>query len=251
MNILRQSKPQASFSKAALSYEEFSDIQKKVGLTLLENLPTNIKGGRILDVGMGTGWLTEKVAERFPDADIFGVDFAEGMVQSARKKNIDFVIQADARALPFQKESFDLIVSNCAYQWVEDLKKTFTLNREILRSHGYFCFTCFGESTLKELWESLGTVNRLHCPTEKDIRDALRTGGFYSFEVSSVMMRQEFGDMFDLVRWLKRIGANQTKREIFIGRDALSCANDFYCQNFESDNGVFATFEIIMGKTQK
>jgi len=173
------------------------------------------------------------------------------MVQSACQKSIDFVLQADARALPFQKESFDLIISNCAYQWVEDLRKAFTLNHQILKSHGSFQFTCFGENTLKELWMSLKAENRLHRPTEDDIYDALKSGGFHSIQVRSEIITQDFYDMLDLIQWLKKIGANQIRREIFIGRDALTRANDFYCQNFSNSKGVYATFEVIKGKAQK
>jgi 3-methyladenine DNA glycosylase AlkC len=39
--------------------------------------------------------------------------------------------------------------------------------------------------------------------------------------------------MMALIRWLKSIGANSIKRDIFIGKTILSHANDFYCENFE------------------
>src|SRR5215216_2103855 len=40
---------------------------------------------RVLDVGCGTGALLRKAAERFPGAELVGVDPAAGMVEAAKK----------------------------------------------------------------------------------------------------------------------------------------------------------------------
>jgi tRNA (cmo5U34)-methyltransferase len=42
--------------------------------------------GRVLDLGMGTGELTRKVLDRFPRADVVGIDFAGRLLDGARRK---------------------------------------------------------------------------------------------------------------------------------------------------------------------
>ena len=70
---------------------------------------------RILDLGTGTGIAARKVAERYPDAEVVGVDIAPAMVDEARRKlppelrtRLRFEV-ADASRLPFAAGSFELV----------------------------------------------------------------------------------------------------------------------------------------------
>jgi SAM-dependent methyltransferase len=72
--------------------------------------------GRALDVGTGTGKAARLVAERFPAAEVVGVDLAPAMVEQARRLlpaglagRVAFA-EADAAALPFADGDFDLVV---------------------------------------------------------------------------------------------------------------------------------------------
>jgi ubiquinone/menaquinone biosynthesis C-methylase UbiE len=69
---------------------------------------------RIVDVGTGTGAGAFSLGQRFPDAEIVGVDLSAAMLEQARRntpeelrRRISFE-QADASALPFADGSFDL-----------------------------------------------------------------------------------------------------------------------------------------------
>lgn len=71
---------------------------------------------RVLDVGTGTGKAARLVAERFPQAEILGVDLAPAMVEHARRllppelpARVRFEV-ADASALPLRDEAFDLVL---------------------------------------------------------------------------------------------------------------------------------------------
>lgn len=68
---------------------------------------------RILDVGTGTGAGALRLAQRFPDAQVVGVDLSEAMLAHARRNTpaelrVTYE-RADASALPFADESFDLV----------------------------------------------------------------------------------------------------------------------------------------------
>lgn len=77
----------------------------------LETKPT------ILDLGVGTGLLTAKLAEQ--GARITGLDFSEAMLQQAREKmpQEEFILFDFSYGLPssLQEKKFDYIVS--AYAW--------------------------------------------------------------------------------------------------------------------------------------
>jgi len=251
-----------AFSKAALRYDEFSGLQKEIGLRLLEEI--EIKKGVffVLDIGIGTGWLTEKLVQHFPQAKITGIDFAPGMIECAKERKCKFkIVQADACALPFKNDTFDMVISNLTYQWIANLWGAFGLVYKVLKKGGMFYLSSFGKRTLQELFISLDIAidrkngNVIFTPKrladKEDIEKALLENGFYDIQVRTEIMKIHFTDMPSLMRWLKRIGATGMKHDIFIGRELLVRADDFYKRNFSDHNKIFASFEIVWGEAKK
>ncbi len=85
---------------------------------------------RVLDLGCGTGVLTKMIADRLnPEKGGFsmGIDAAAGMIRVARKKRETPVCKfeiAAAENLPFEKDSFDSVVSSLFFHHVPlDLKE--------------------------------------------------------------------------------------------------------------------------------
>jgi malonyl-CoA O-methyltransferase len=71
---------------------------------------------RVLDLGTGTGKAARLAAERFPEAEVVGVDLSPGMVEQARSlvpselgDKVRFQV-ADASELPFAEGEFDLVI---------------------------------------------------------------------------------------------------------------------------------------------
>lgn len=107
-----------------------SALQRGVGLAFVDALELDaLERGevhRILDVGCGDGFLTEKIAER-SHAHVVGIDPSAAMLTRARERNsqrLSFV-ELDVRTMTFD-EPFDLIVSANALHWVPDLAGAFT-----------------------------------------------------------------------------------------------------------------------------
>jgi ubiquinone/menaquinone biosynthesis C-methylase UbiE len=75
---------------------------RRVGLA--ESL---MPGGKVLDVGCGTGRFLSALPDRY---EAFGIDVSAGMLDFARKKGLE-VKQASGDDLPFDDGSFDLVVT--------------------------------------------------------------------------------------------------------------------------------------------
>lgn len=253
-----------AFSDSAMQYEALTGLHKEIGRELIQKISLDLTDGKILDVGMGTGWMTNRLKTRFSEAKVVGLDFSDGMIASAQAKYEGLqIIQADARAIPFQNESFDLIISNMAYQWVDDLPGAFQRNWKVLKDDGEFLSTMFGFETFKELFESLKTssqkkdeasaaglvIQRL--PKEIEIKAALTQAGFESVEVTSEWVKIRFPDMMGLLQWTKDIGANQLEKNIYVGKELLARANDHYNAHYRDGFGVYATLEVIWMKAVK
>jgi ubiquinone/menaquinone biosynthesis C-methylase UbiE len=87
-------------------------------------------GESLLDVGCGTGFFTRTLATAF-DGKVTGVDINHDWVRHAHSldKRASYVV-ADARALPYENASFDIVMSITALCFI---KNEITAIHEILR----------------------------------------------------------------------------------------------------------------------
>mgnify|MGYP001362374262 CR=1 FL=1 len=103
------------------------------------------EGDRVLDLGCGCG-LDSFVASRLVGSRgaATGVDLTPEMLEIARRglpswphRNLRF-FEASAESLPFDKEAFDLVISNGALNLVADKDAAFRQVRRLLRPGGRF-----------------------------------------------------------------------------------------------------------------
>lgn len=254
-----------AFSDAALQYDVLANLHKEIGRELMGKIKPAQDCRRILDIGMGTGWLTNRLSLSFPGAQVIGLDFASGMVERAKKYSRDNegfgIVQADAGALPFKDDVFDIIISNLTYQWVADLEQAFRLCYSVLNQEGTFCFTMFGYHTFAELFAALTYAGDQHRPgngcawprlaNREQITTALARGGFKNIKASDERIKAHFPDMMALVKWIKGIGANALPKDMFIGKELLGRADEYYNNHFRDRLGIYATLEVIWAEATK
>jgi len=68
-------------------------------------------GDRILDVGCGKGFLLYDFTQVVPGVEVRGIDVSEYAIAHAKDEVKDCVQVANANSLPFDDDSFDLVVS--------------------------------------------------------------------------------------------------------------------------------------------
>ena len=95
---------------------------------------------RILDVGCGTGEITLRLADLFPQATIIGVDIVESHLALARSRSsfgdrVRFEV-ADAYELPFEPRSFDLVVCRHVLQAIPTPERVMAELVRVARSGG-------------------------------------------------------------------------------------------------------------------
>jgi demethylmenaquinone methyltransferase/2-methoxy-6-polyprenyl-1,4-benzoquinol methylase len=103
---------------------------------------------KILDVGCGTADLSLAFSELGP---VVGCDFCQPMLQvglnkasAGRKRNAVTLLNADALALPFTDESFDVVASAFVLRNLADMNLGIREMRRVLRPGGVMAILDFG-----------------------------------------------------------------------------------------------------------
>jgi len=242
------------FSKVALSYDFYAHLQKRWANHLVskigkgKNVPC-----RVLDIGMGTGGLTLKLAKIFPQALIFGCDLASGMVECAKEKarkngikKVEF-IEADFEYLPYFDCFFDLVISNVAFQWALDIDRAFNEAYRVLNKGGDFYLTLLGQNSLKELREALERINPASFSEhkffkEEDIYLLMKNKPWQRFNVEKRVKKVAFKDILFCLKWLKAIGANYG---IKLKADGLALGKQIFSLRKLYPKQFYLTFEIF------
>ncbi|MCM8779738.1 MAG: methyltransferase domain-containing protein [Candidatus Omnitrophica bacterium] len=243
------------FSRAASNYDRHADIQKYFADLLLERLKSDRAASQnMLDIGTGTGNLLQGLSYIYPSANIAGLDISWGMLSKARER-MRRLLQADAAQLPFKDNSFDLVISNLALQWVVHLQSCFSEIARILKKEGNLYFNIFGPQTLKELKVIFPAIEeRFILSGLPDIERLLEKTGFKNIQSQRLIEKRIYPTMTDIVKWLKNIGANYTG---YIPVKSLGMrkiwqeAESNYKNQFAGGEGVYATFETFLIKAKR
>ena len=139
------------------AYYRFSpaggDVQSQIREFVLNKLVWDGRGSA-LDIGCGNGALVTRLAKKYPEASVTGIDYWAGKweySQKACERNAEIegvagrttFRKASAAALPFQEEMFDAAISNFVFHEVEDARDKREVIREALRvikKGGVFAF---------------------------------------------------------------------------------------------------------------
>jgi len=189
-------------STMAASYNErephFRPENRRHVRAILEALRAGF-GGRLLDLGCGTGFILELAADLFESID--GVDITPAMLARAPKAPHIRVHEADAAKLPFDAGSFDLVTAYSFFHHLEDMRAVLAEAFRVLRPGGGLYIDL---EPNRQFWENVMAVQASVGPsTSKLVRD----------EVDSVChtdarVAQEYGiaaDVFNLAEYNKAL----------------------------------------------
>jgi malonyl-CoA O-methyltransferase len=257
-----------SFSRAAADYDAAAVLQREVCSRMLERLDyVKLQPSRVLDVGSGTGWGTRQLTQRYPAAQVIALDIAIGMLQTSRgqagwwQKLFGGAKQgyvcADVEALPLAANSVELVWSNLALQWCNDLPATFAGLHRVLKVEGLLMFSTFGPDTLKELRQAFHGVDA-HSHLNRfadmhDIGDMLTHSGFAEPVMDMEYLTLTYDDVRGVLYDLKRIGAHNAtggRGQGLMGKQAWARLLDNY-ERLRRDGKLPATYEVVYGHAWK
>ncbi len=244
----------SAFSRAAASYDQHAAFQREVGHQLLELMPDQLSGKRVLDLGCGTGYFSQRLLDS--GAVVVCADLSAEMLEKARERcgtrNIDYKL-CDAESLPFSDSSFDYVFSSLALQWCDDLAVPLKEVKRILKPGGQGYFSTLLEGSLYELdqaWSKVDSyqhVNRFI--SRNKVKLALAQAGYPKHHLFLQPITLRYASAFALMKDLKGIGATHVEGRAkgLVSRRALTQVEAAYraCCGLEED--LPATYQVCFG----
>ena len=257
-----------AFDHAAASYDAAAVLQHEVCRRMAARLDyIKHRPAVLLDAGSGTGNALEALRAHYRKAHIVAFDIAHAMLVRGRSRlpwwrSLHGLrapvsqVCGDLERLPFATASIDMVWSNLALQWVNDLPATFKEMHRVLKPGGLLMFSTFGPDTLKELRSAYAGSGHTHVNRFIDMHDIgdMLTGAQYA---DPVMDMEPFTLTYDTVRQLMRdlkaIGAHNVtggRPQSLSGKGLLQAVTAAY-EAYRRDGKLPATFEVVYGHAWK
>ena len=142
------------FADAAGRYDMAARVQARIATALAERLAALAlpDGGRVLEIGCGTGLLTAAALTRLPQVGAWlATDIAPAMVAACRQRlghDRRLTLAAMDGEVPAVAGGFDLICSSLALQWFPDAGGALAGWRRLLAPGGVLLVATLGVDTL-------------------------------------------------------------------------------------------------------
>jgi len=211
-----------------------------------------------LELGCRRGVLAEFVQGKGGIERLVGMDLSEAMARQAHGRG-ESIFVADEERLPLADGSVDLVLSNLALHWVNDLPGSLIQARQALRPNGLLLAAMFGGETLVELRDVLlraeaevtgGAAPRISPFADlRDMGGLLQRAGFALPVVDSDRITVTYADAFALFADLKAMGETSVLLERSrtpLRRAVLLRAAELYSEMFAGADGrIPASFQIL------
>lgn len=212
------------FTDHVTRYDELSGYyQKRTAIAQTDGI--NFSGKKIIDIGCGTGIIAFLAMERGASEAICG-DISDYMLERAKENALTIGYdlsrikfhQLDAESLPFDNNSFDIVITGMSFGLFPDQVKAVNEMFRVLRPGG---FVSLGAHGPEHYWEAIDTairsLSKRHLlgyrfefwqRTEKQIAGLMKDAGFKDIRTNRFIWRNFFENPVDACEFFAAVSAN-------------------------------------------
>ncbi len=222
-------------------YDNKHSFVAEYGKAMIDFVNTQ-KGQKILDVGCGTGILTNELAKN--GATVIGTDSSKDMIDAAKSNYPHLIFQVqDATNLPYKNE-FDTVFSNAVFHWIQNQEKLLHSIHNSLGNNGMLICEFGAKNNISQIQtafeEAAGQKRYIYCspfffPSKEEYKLLLEQAGF---EVKHIIEYDRPTPLADgekgLYNWICQFFAgdllnfsNEEKEEILLETERL-CRNSIW-----------------------
>ncbi|MEC5396532.1 methyltransferase domain-containing protein [Uliginosibacterium sp. H1] len=236
----------AAFGAAASHYDKAAALQRLIAERLLGMTPPGLTGS-LLDAGCGTGYGLSALHSAHPDAEVFGMDLATGMLQQVRPHP---TLGGDIERLPIADQSLALYWSSLAWQWTQP-ERAISEAARALATGGFLRVATLGPDTLRELNEAFASADdhrhTRQFPDEDSYPEWLSAAGFDAIHIERRRFVAHAATLRDIIENLRTLGAHvigDGRRQGLMSRAAWRRVDDAYEAQREAA-GLPYTYDAI------
>lgn len=246
------------FLNVALTYDKHAEPQRTLADSL-GNIMPNCKPDKILEIGPGTGILTQLLIDIYPESNILGIDISPSMVNLCQKRfsntNVSFELND---VLSYSNvNSYDIIASSSTLHWTNDLLFTLEKIYENLKPRGFFVLGMMLNGTLHEIRDLKREVSPhkgkgLILPSYSEFNNLLQKSKFNILKKIHHENRFTYSDTHTFLKAIHEQGVTTIPtNDRPLNKTELSKLVDLYEDKFKTNDGIYATYETSCYLLQK
>lgn len=234
-----------NFSNAASSYDSEALVHNKVADYLLAHANLFPSNCYVLDIGSGTGILSNKVLHLFNPSQVVNFDLSFQMLEQAKLKLPDATyIQGSMENMPLAP-GFNVVLSNMSLQWMESASSIINTINSCLIPGGIFAISIVIEGTFKTIAnlrnEIIGSNNEdtssqsERLPSFSSLKDAFNDSQLRLRRSESHLFSHTYKEPIEPFNAIKRLGiAGHSKR--ILSKEEFNSLLDRYSEYLEKNN---------------
>ena len=234
---------QKYWAKRAKKYNKTNWVKDDSFINAFLGMISNAKYQNILEVGIGTGAVAEKVSEKI--GPLTGIDISQEMIDKINHDGITPIV-ANAHDLPFEDQSFEFIYMRNVIHYIDDPKKVFSEILRCLKPDGQYLFSQVvppDDSISKEYDWLVG--RDIHYPTKSEILELF--SAFNSVKQDDFVLEKQ-----SIMNWLNNTCQSEDEKANTIERHRATSSTYRLLSNYEeSSEDIFVDIRHFMVSGKK
>lgn len=215
-------------------------------------------GGRILDVGCGTGADVIQLAKIIPATSVVGLDHDTGLVAIGKENakdlsNVQFFV-GDVQKTPFDNQYFNAVRAERLIQHIKDPHNAFVEISRVLMPEGLFVIVETDWSSLNFYCGNVDTANKIiHFLTSRKVANGYASKKLYDYYTSSgfgnlhfeihPLITDKLSDLF-LYLWMDKIILEMVETQLLSSIEADLFLNEL---RFADEQGaLICSMNVIL-----
>jgi malonyl-CoA O-methyltransferase len=233
------------FRRGLSTYQEAAHVQRRMAQTLCELLlkTTPVRQfGTVLDLGCGTGLLTDAFASACHWNALHLYDLLDECQSLHAQRPKTLFHQADLNTCDTYSEA-DLILSGATFQWIHDLDVLLSRLHRALKPGGLLAFSTFGPRNLKEV-HAIQNSGLVYLSTV-ELAEKLSGAGFELLHLEGTQEVLTFASPRDVLEHLKATGVTASAKNSVWTKATLRAFEEEYQAFRTSDNRYPLTYTPV------